>query len=415
MALLPESITPLTCLMNLNTDIDFMRRALVLARRGLGRTSPNPCVGAILVQHGKVIGKGWHRGAGCPHAEVEAIGHATRAGRKTRGATLYVTLEPCCTWGRTPPCADAIQAAGIRRVVAGATDLNPKHAGRGFKLLKKRGIQVVEGVLRKECEQLNQAWNHWVVHRTPWIIAKCGMTLDGKIAAVDGESRWITSEKARVEAHRLRSRVDAILVGVNTVLKDDPLLTVRLSRWHGRQPLRVILDTHARTPTNARILNRIGRDPRYAAGSRLAEASGVVRVGEASKSRPYGDVWIMVGRDVPMKRVERLRQSGAKVISVPNNRRGLDLNAIFKKLGAAEIVSVLAEGGGNVLGSFFSEGKVHEAVFFIAPMILGGRQSVQAVAGDGFPEWRKAPMLRDFCLRKVGGDLMVTGMVNLTT
>ncbi len=389
MALLPESITSLTCFMSLNTDIDFMRHALVLARRGLGRTSPNPCVGAILVQHGKVIGKGWHRGAGCPHAEVEAIRDAARTGRKISGAMLYVTLEPCCTWGRTPPCTDAIQAAGIRRVVAGATDLNPKHAGRGFKLLRKAGIQVLEGVLRKECEQLNQAWNHWVVHRTPWIIAKCGMTLDGKIATADGESRWITGKKARLEAHRLRSRVDAILVGVNAVLKDDPLLTVRLPRWHGRQPLRVILDTRARTPTDARILNRIGRD----------------------ESRPYGDVWIMVGRDAPMKRMERLRQSGARVISVPNNRRGLDLNAILKKLGAAEIVSVLAEGGGSVLGSFFSEGKVHEAVFFIAPRILGGRQSVQAVAGDGFSEWRKAPMLRDFRLRKIGGDLMVTGRV----
>lgn len=363
-----------------------MRRALALARRGVETTSPNPCVGAVIVRKGRILGEGWHRAAGLPHAEVEAIRNARRKGANPRGATLYVTLEPCCTHGRTPPCTEAIVAAGIHRVVAGATDPNRRHRGRGFRLLRKAGITVVEGVVREECTELNRAWNHWMVHGTPWVIAKCGMTLDGKIATADGESRWITSERARAEAQRWRGRADAVLVGVNTVLRDDPLLTVRrpgVAQRHG-WPLRVVLDAQARTPPAARILTE-------------ADSTGV---------------WIMVGRSAPSARVARLRKAGAKVFVVGKGRRGgVDLAAVLRVLGGADVTNLLVEGGGEVLGSFFRERRVQEVVFFIAPRILGGERSLRAVAGAGFPSWRESLVLEGTQVRKVGDDLMVQARV----
>src|SRR4051794_30973739 len=205
----------------------YMRMALQLAQRGYGQTSPNPMVGAVLVKSGKIIGTGWHRRAGEPHAEIEALNDARNRGADVRGATLYVTLEPCSTHGKTPPCTDAIRGAGINKVVVGATDPNPRHAGAGFKLLRNGGIQVATGVLEKECASLNEAFNHWIVHRRPFVVVKSAMTMDGKIATAAGESKWITGEEARDYGMRLRQGADAILVGVNTVLADDPRLTVR--------------------------------------------------------------------------------------------------------------------------------------------------------------------------------------------
>jgi len=208
-----------------------MRVALGLARKGYGLTLPNPMVGAVLVRGGRIIGKGWHRKAGEGHGAIEALRDAERRGQSARGATLYVTLEPCSTHGRTPPCTDAIVAAGVKKVVVGATDPNPRHAGAGFKLLRKAGIEVVAGVLEEECTSLNEAFNHWIVHRTPFVTVKAAMTMDGKIATASGESKWITGEEARAYGMRLRQGADAILVGVNTVLADDPRLTVRDRRW----------------------------------------------------------------------------------------------------------------------------------------------------------------------------------------
>src|SRR5436190_4655886 len=208
-------------------DEDFIKLALKLARRGHGATSPNPMVGAVLVKGGEIIGRGWHRGAGAPHAEVEAIRDAERRGQNPKGATFYVTLEPCCTQGRTPPCTQAIIGAGIKRVVVGATDPNPLHSGRAFEILKHAGIPVIHGVLTRQCEELNEAFNHWIVHRTPFVTVKAAMTLDGKIATAGGESKWITGAKARAHGMRLRQGADAILVGINTILADNPSLTVR--------------------------------------------------------------------------------------------------------------------------------------------------------------------------------------------
>ena len=204
-----------------------MRRALVLARRGYGTTSPNPMVGAVLVKGGKIIGQGWHHRAGEPHAEIEALRDAERRKNLPKGATLYVTLEPCCTHGRTPPCTDAIKAAGIARVVVATTDPNPQHAGRGFRILRRAGVALEHGVLAEEATQLNEVFNHWIVQRTPFVTVKAAMTLDGKIATASGESKWITGEEARAEGMRLRVGADAILIGVNTMLVDDPALTVR--------------------------------------------------------------------------------------------------------------------------------------------------------------------------------------------
>ncbi|MEY2428385.1 MAG: diaminohydroxyphosphoribosylaminopyrimidine deaminase, partial [Verrucomicrobiota bacterium] len=205
----------------------YMVLALALARRGYGTASPNPMVGAVLVKAGKIIGRGWHHVAGGPHAEIEAIRDAKKKGHSAKGATLYVTLEPCSTHGRTPPCTEAVIAAGIRRVVAGTIDPNPRHGGNGFKIFKRAGLAVTQGVLAQESDRLNEAFNHWMVYRTPFVIVKAAMTLDGKVATASGESKWITGEKARAHGMKLRQGADAILVGINTILADDPSLTVR--------------------------------------------------------------------------------------------------------------------------------------------------------------------------------------------
>src|SRR5476651_722196 len=257
-------------------DDQFMRLALRLARRGYGATSPNPMVGAVLVKGGKIIGRGWHRRAGLPHAEIEALRDAQKRGQNPRGATLYVTLEPCCTHGRTPPCTDAIISAGIKKVVIGATDPNPKHAGKGFKILHRAGVEVFglrrhvgalesgdtspHSKLAGECEKMNEAFNHWIVHRTPFVTVKAAMTLDGKIATASGESKWITGETARAHGMKLRLGNDAILVGINTILADNPGLTVRKpmadGRWQaGIAIRRIVLDSMARTPLDSKVVS----------------------------------------------------------------------------------------------------------------------------------------------------------------
>ena len=235
-----------------------MRLALGLARRGFGRTSPNPMVGAVLVRDGAVIGQGWHHQAGQAHAEIEALRDAQRRGRAggaARGATLYVTLEPCSTHGRTPPCTGAIIAAGIRRVVAAAPDPNPAHGGRGFAILQRAGLEVSAGLLAREAAEMNEAFEHWIVRRTPLVTVKAAMSLDGKIATVAGESRWMTGPKARRLGMKLRAGADAILVGVKTVLADNPSLTVRLPGFKEKRWRRIILDPRARTPLTAKVVS----------------------------------------------------------------------------------------------------------------------------------------------------------------
>lgn len=378
---------------NDSQDLEFIRLALRFARRGYGTTSPNPMVGAVLVKRSQIIGQGWHHRAGGPHAEIEALQDAERRGKSTKGATLYITLEPCSTHGRTPPCTDAIRASGIKRVVIAATDPNPAHAGRGFRILRRVGIDVIHGVLAAEATRLNEAFNHWVVHRTPFVTVKAAMTLDGKIATASGESKWITGEKARAEGMRLRAGADAILVGVNTVIADDPSLTVRIgasvsdpararSGTIAPRLRRIVLDSHARTPLKAQVVN-----------DEFAALTTIV-----------------VGRSALAKRVAALAGK-VNVVRAPLRRGRIDLPWLLRKLGRQNVTSLLVEGGGEVNASFLLGGLAHRVVFFYAPRILGDRDARKAVAGDGARGLGDILNLGEVEWRRVGDDLMMTARI----
>lgn len=365
------------------TDKVFMRQALRLARRGLGRTSPNPMVGAVLVRGGKLLGAGWHRRAGWPHAEVEALRDATRRGTPVRGATLFVTLEPCCTHGRTPPCTEAIVAAGIRRVVVAATDPNPCHAGRGFDLLRAAGIAVETGVLADEATRLNEVFNHWVVQRTPFVTVKAAMTLDGKIATASGESKWITGPPARAAGMRLRFAADAVLVGINTVLADNPALTVRGPAGRLRKaPRRIVLDALARTPAESVV-----------ASDAFA-----------------GRTTVVVSSSAPPARVKRLAQR-VQVLTAPVHEGRIDLAWLLAHLGGEGVASVLVEGGGEVNAAFLESGLAQRVAFFYAPKILGGRDARRGVAGAGARSLQDLIQLREVVWRRVGEDLLLQARV----
>ncbi len=374
------------------TDAAFMRLALRLARRGNGTTSPNPLVGAVLVKGGQIIGCGWHRRAGLPHAEIEALRDAQTHGYSPRGATLYVTLEPCCTHGRTPPCTDAIISAEIKKVVIGATDPNPKHAGKGFKILQRAGIEVVHGILSDECTRLNEAFNHWIIHRTPFVTVKAAMTLDGKIATAGGESKWITGEKTRAHGMKLRQASDAILVGINTILADDPSLTFRKRKAESgkrKQLRRIVLDSRARTPLEAKVVS-----------DEFAALTTIV-----------------VGKLAPKKRVAALAKktnvviAPAKKSAIRHSPSAIDLRWLLKKLGAENVTSLLVEGGGEVNASFLLGGFAQRVAFFYAPKILGGRAARKGVAGDGARNLSEVVQLHDVEWRKLGEDLLLTARV----
>ena len=374
------------------TDAAFMRLALRLARRGNGTTSPNPLVGAVLVKGGQIIGCGWHRRAGLPHAEIEALRDAQTHGYSPRGATLYVTLEPCCTHGRTPPCTDAIISAEIKKVVIGATDPNPKHAGKGFKILQRAGIEVVHGILSDECTRLNEAFNHWIIHHTPFVTVKAAMTLDGKIATAGGESKWITGEKTRAHGMKLRQASDAILVGTNTILADDPSLTFRKRKAESgkrKQLRRIVLDSRARTPLEAKVVS-----------DEFAALTTIV-----------------VGKLAPKKRVAALAKktnvviAPAKKSAIRHSPSAIDLRWLLKKLGAENVTSLLVEGGGEVNASFLLGGFAQRVAFFYAPKILGGRAARKGVAGDGARNLSEVVQLHDVEWRKLGEDLLLTARV----
>jgi diaminohydroxyphosphoribosylaminopyrimidine deaminase/5-amino-6-(5-phosphoribosylamino)uracil reductase len=397
------------------SDAHFMRLALRLARRAYGTTSPNPMVGAVLVKAGKVIGRGWHRRAGEPHAEIEALRDAQKRGYSPKGATLYVTLEPCCTHGRTPPCTDAIVRAGIKRVVIGATDPNPNHAGKAFRLLKQAGIAVMsaaelhsdDGTMQQEasdiageCAELNEAFNHWIVHRTPFVTVKAAMTLDGKIATASGESKWITCEKARAYGMKLRQGNDAILVGVKTVLADDPSLTIRLNPTKPGNPQpstlnpqlpkrRIILDSMARTPLTAKVVS-----------DDFASLTTIV----VSKRAPKSRVAALA------KRVTVLTAPTPKSKSKIENPK-LDPGWLLQQLGAENVTSLLVEGGGEVNASFLLGGLAQRVAFFYAPKILGGRDSRKAVAGDGARTLDEVLQLDGVEWKRLGPDLLLTARI----
>ena len=359
-----------------------MQLALRLANRGYGETSPNPLVGAVLVRDGKIIGKGWHHKAGQPHAEIEAIRDAQKRTENLKGATLYVTLEPCCTHGRTPPCTDAIIAADIKRVVVAASDPNPAHRGRGYTILQRAGIEVVHGIDAKPAERLNESFNHWIVHRTPFVTVKAAMTLDGKIATENGDSKWITGEKARAYGMQLRQGSDAILVGINTIVADNPQLTIRLSK-STKQLRRIILDPRARTPLDAKVVSD--------------EFSNLTTV--------------VVTKAALKKRVTALAKR-VRVITAPTRRAKIDLRWLMKKLGTENVTSLLVEGGGETNGLFFEQDVAHRVAFFYAPKVMSGRHARKGVAGNGARHIKDALCLREVEWTMLGDDLLLTALIS---
>ncbi len=354
-----------------------MRTALRLAEKARGRTSPNPMVGAVVVKKGAVIGRGYHKKAGELHAEAIAL---KKAGRAAKNATLYVTLEPCShTNKRTPPCTPLVMQSGVKRVVVAMIDPNPQVSGRGIKILRKRGIEVVTGVLEAEAKVLNEAFVKFITSGMPFVTLKIAQTLDGKIATASGESKWITGEQARVEGHMLRNSNDAILVGINTVLKDNPSLTTRIPE--GRDPVRVIVDSTLRTPTDATIVRQKSSAPTIIAA--LSSA--------------------------PKARIRNLQDAGAEVLLVKSAAGRVDLRDLMKKLGSRGVMSVLIEGGAEVHASAIMSGIVDKVALFIAPMLMTGRDSLCSIGGIAPARLSQAIRLHTVSVRFVGRDLLVEG------
>lgn len=356
-------------------DALWMDRALRLAEQGVGLTSPNPMVGAVLLRDERPVGEGTHLRAGGPHAEAAAL---AAAGPAARGATCYVTLEPCAHFGRTPPCADALVRAGVSRVVAAVGDPHPEVDGRGLARLRAAGVTVTVGVREVQARALNRAFFCAVTGGRPHVTLKAAMTLDGKIASADGTSRWITGEEARLEAHRLRFAADAVLVGIGTVLADDPQLTVRHPGLPSKEPLRVVVDSRLRIPAEARVL-RSG-DPRRVLVACVAPA--------------------------PPGPAAALRAGGARVLELPGEGGRVDLRALLEALRALDVIAVLVEGGGELGGAFAEAGLVDRVAFFVAPRLLGGREAPGPLGGRGRP-LKDALALADIATRRLGEDLLV--------
>lgn len=357
--------------------MDGMVRALELARQALGATSPNPAVGAVVVRDGQIVGEGFTQPPGQAHAEVVAL---QQAGEKARGASLYVTLEPCCHYGRTPPCTNAIIQAGLHEVHLSFLDPNPLVSGAGSQQLESAGIRVVIGEAAGASRKLLETYCKFITTGLPFVTAKFAASLDGKLAARGGNSRWITGEAARREAHHLRAISDAVMVGIGTVLADDPQLTARDAQDQplSRQPLRVVVDSQARTPPSARLL------------------------------RPPGSVLVACAQ-APRVRLRALRDAGAEVVKAAAGDGRVDLKALLQLLGQRGVTSVLAEGGSALLGSLFDLGLVDKVAAFIAPVIIGGAGGLPAVGGQGADSMAQALRLRNREVHPLGEDLLVIG------
>lgn len=355
------------------TDETFMRRALALARRGRGRTSPNPMVGAVVVSEGEIVGEGWHLGPGTPHAEAMAI---KVAGKGARGATLYVTLEPCAHHGRTPPCTDVVASCGLRRVFAAVADPDPRTSGRGIGAMTAAGIKIEVGLLGDEARRQNA---EYFVHRLlgrPYVTYKAAITIDGRTSAADGSSRWITGPEARRDSHRLRALTDAICVGIGTVAADDPDLTVREVRSY-RRPLRVVVDSGAVIPLESRVL---------------------------SKEAP---TLLAVAPEAPSRNLNALRDAGVEILPVPVEDGRLSLGKMLQLLADRGVVSMLLEGGGKLAGSFAAAGLIDRYVFYISPKLIGGkgRSPLESLFSETIDDARQ---LRIESVRRLGEDLRVT-------
>ena len=376
-------------------DRRFMAQAMRLAEQGRGATSPNPVVGAVLVKGGKVIARGFHRRAGLPHAEIEAL---AQLGMRAPGATLYVTLEPCCHHGRTGPCTEKILASGVRRIVVGCCDENPLVSGRGIALLKRAGLRVDAGCLKDECRQQNRSFFSWVKNKRPWVTMKVASTLDGCIGdrqekGRQGRERWITGSRSRQAAHALRAEHDAILVGVGTILADDPKLTVRLPGPAAKMrkgTLRVVLDSHLRTPLTAALF----------AQARAKAPLIIAAKPRNPGSRPESGL---------VSRQRKLEAAGAEVWFAPASRDGRPvLSSVLRQLALREVQSVLVEGGSQIHGAFVAAGLVDAVALFLAPRLVGS--GVPIVEGPGL-DWRKPATLGPISVRALGDDILLTADV----
>jgi diaminohydroxyphosphoribosylaminopyrimidine deaminase/5-amino-6-(5-phosphoribosylamino)uracil reductase len=362
-------------------DRYFMERALDLAVKGEGYTSPNPMVGAVVVKDGQVMGEGYHEIVGGPHAEVNAL---DAAGARAKGATLYVTLEPCNHTGRTPPCTRKILEMGIERVVLAMKDPNEKVAGGGAEFLKRHGIRVTIGVCEEKSRKLNEAFIKYVRSGRPFVMTKCAATLDGRIATRAGDSRWVTGQKARQFVHRLRHRVDAIMVGINTIQADDPSLTTRLKNQEGRNPARIILDTHLSISPDARVLSQ-------------DSASETI---------------LATGGTAASDKKNTIEKTGARVLEVPLKNGLIDMSALMDQLGGMELTSLLIEGGSRVLASAFNAAVVDKVFFFYAPKILGGDDGVPICKGPGAELMNQCIAVNDITVHRFGDDILIEGYIN---
>ena len=362
---------------DMEQDRQYMKMALELAQKGMGFTAPNPMVGAVIVKNGRIIGQGYHRKYGELHAEREALAACTE---EPEGAYIYVTLEPCCHYGKQPPCVNAILEAGIRRVIIGSSDPNPLVAGKGIRILKDHGIEVTENILKEECDKLNEAFFYYIQNKKPYVVMKYAMTMDGKIAAYTGESKWVTGEAARIHVQEQRLKYTGIMVGVGTVLADDPMLTCRLE--NSRNPVRIICDSHLRTPLTSKIVRTAKTIPTILASS--------------SKDQ---------------QKIKNYEELGCQVLYVPEKNGHIDLNRLMELLGAAKIDSILLEGGGSLNWSALESGIVQKVQTYIAPKLFGGEEAKTPVEGKGFPDPASAVLLKNSEITRLGDDLLIESEV----
>ena len=363
----------------LSYDEKYMRLAMQLAGNAIGRTSPNPLVGAVIVKDNRVVGCGWHRKAGTPHAEVHAL---NQAGELAQGADVYVTLEPCAHYGKTPPCAKALVEAKVKNVYGGLLDVNPKVAGKGFKILEDAGIHVEYGFLQDELRKQNEVFFKWIEHKKPFIVLKAAMTLDGKIATVTGQSKWITNETSRAYGYKLRDIYDGIMVGINTVIEDNPMLTARVDG--GKNPIRIVVDSSLKIDINANVVQD------------KSAKTIVATTDKADKDK-----------------ILKLQAQDVDVIVVDKDENDkVDIEKLLDILGQQNICSILVEGGATLSGSFVAKKLVDKVYFFIAPKIVGGKEAKTPVAGTGILNLQEALALKDIQIEKLEEDILIIGRVD---
>lgn len=359
------------------SDSDYMRLALQLAQKGCGWVSPNPMVGCVIVKNGEIIGQGWHEKYGQPHAERNALNFCRES---PEGAVMYVTLEPCCHYGKQPPCTEAILSSGIKKVFVGSSDPNPLVAGKGIQILREHGVEVTEHILKEECDRLNEVFFHYIRTRRPFVVMKYAMTMDGKIAAYTGASKWITGEPARNHVHRQRHRYRAIMAGVGTILSDDPMLTCRID--NGRNPIRIVCDTNLRTPITAQVVRTAKQIPT------------IIAVCHADREK-----------------TSAFEEAGCQIIHLGEEGGHVDLRQLMEELGQREIDSVLLEGGGTLNWSALQSGIVQKVQAYLAPKLFGGQTAKTPVGGTGVPAPADAFSLKNSTVTRLGEDFLIEGEV----